>query len=602
MRIGIAQIDTVPGAFDETVERMVVQSRRAAEQGVELIVFPLAALAGVDLVPFSDRPSFMRDLADAVASLAERLACPALVPVPVDAGDRDGHFDVLLLDNGELRALRAPSGPRGNASEGSEDQELPVFSFGGLRFALALSHEDLDVLDDYDYDIDAAVFVSCYPFAVDEPSSVMGADLTNGRFAADAQTMGAWLVGAAPVGGYGDLVFTGASFVLSPTGELVASAPSFEEALLVADVAGNPTEPRGASLGQEVFDLPFHLWETVVLGMRDYVDKHGYTDVVLCLDGTLGSQVLAALASDALGPTHVHVLVGSSAGQSAPVCRELARRLRVDQVDGLGQLKGFDERDFDELQLAALAREHGALVLSSLDKTALALGVETARLSAATLCPLGDVYRSDVLDMAHIRNTISPLFRRVGLGPQDELLLPMPDGTVRRIADEQELTAVDEVLLGYVEYDRPLCELVVEGGTPLELVDAVLRAERASELARRCVPPVLAMSTHTLDDARFPLGVRWHDEHAERLPELSGDVPIPSGVTETADGGEAQGPSAREVPSLEDTLSMLRDLAEQAGFDLSRLELAGPSSLHDDGLAGQGPEGKPAWMTPFSEN
>lgn len=179
----------------------------------------------------------------------------------------------------------------------------------------------------------------------------------------------------------------------------------------------------------------------------------------------------------------------------------------------------------------------------------------------------------------------------------DELLLPMGDGSMRRIADEQELTAVDEVLLGYVEYDRPLCELVVEGGTPLELVDAVLRAERASELARRCAPPVLAMSTHTLDDARFPLGVRWHDEHAERLPEVSGDVPIPPAATDAA--GDA--PSAREAPSLEDTLTMLRDLAEQAGFDLSRLELAGPSSLHDD-VAGQGPEGKPAWMTPFSEN
>lgn len=601
MRIGIAQIDTVPGAFDETVERMVVQSQRAAEQGVELIVFPLAALAGVDLVPFSDRPSFMLDLSDAVTALAERLACPAIVPVPVDAGERDGCFDVLLLDNGELRALRSPSGARTQAAERPEDNELPVFSFGGLRLALALSHEDLDTLDDYDYDIDATLFVSYYPFALDEPSSVMGADLANGRYASDAQAMNAWLVGIAPVGGYGDLVFTGASFVLSPSGELVASAPSFEEALLVTDVTAKPVEAHAAAIGQEVFDPPFHLWEAVVLGVRDYVGKHGYTEVALCLDATLGSQVLAALASDALGPTHVHVLVGASAGQSAPACRELARRLRVDQVDGLGQLKGIDERDFDELQLAALAREHGALVLSSLDKTALALGTEPARLSAATLCPLGDVYRSDILDMAHIRNTISPLFRKVGLEAGDELLLPMADGTMRRIADERELTAVDEILLGYVEYDRPLCELVADGGVSLELADAVLRAERSSELSRRCAPPVLAMSTHTLDDARFPLGVRWHDEHLERMPDLHDGAPI-APATFGADTDDENPTLRQEPPTLEDTLSMLRDLAEQAGFDASRLELAGPSNLHDESLAEQGPGEKPSWMSPFSEN
>ena len=74
MRIGIAQINTVPGAFGQTVERMVAQSQRAAEQQVELLVFPLAALAGTEPVPFADRPAFMHDVADALATLAEVLA------------------------------------------------------------------------------------------------------------------------------------------------------------------------------------------------------------------------------------------------------------------------------------------------------------------------------------------------------------------------------------------------------------------------------------------------------------------------------------------------------------------------------------------------
>ncbi len=601
MRLGIAQIDTVPGAFDETVERMVAQSRRAAEQGVELLAFPLAALAGVDVVPFSDRISYMRDVADAVASLSEHLACPAIVAVPMDLGDAEGFYEVLLVEHGEVRPLRMMSHLHGQASPGgSRDSDVPEFDYGGLHFALALSHADLDDLDDYDYDIDAVLFLSGYPFAMDDPSSAMGADLEGARFVDDARTMQAWLAGVAPVGGYGDEVFSGSSFVLAPSGDLVASAPAFEEALICADLEAVAPELPVPPLAPEVFDAPFHLWQAVSLGIHDFVTKQGRSDVALCLDGTLAAFVLAALASDALGPLHVHVLVGASAGRRAPSCRELVARLRVDHVDAVGRLGDFDPRDLDELQLAALAREHDAVVLSSLDKTALALGVGVGAVSAATLCPLGDVYRSDVLDMAHVRNTISPLFRRVRLASADVLRLPMPDGSVRRIATEREVTALDEVLLGYIEYDRPLVELAADGADA-GFVDAVLRAERSAEPMRRAMPPVLAMSSHTLDDARFPLGVRWHDTHLDQEQaalDLLGRREAPSDQSQRGHEGDEHAPTGADIDG---TLSMLRDFAEQGGFIPS--DFASLMSSHDEegGPVGHGVDAM-GWMSPFSEN
>lgn len=601
MRIGIAQIDTTPGVFDETVERMVAQSLRAAEQGVEFLAFPLAALAGVDELPYADRLSFSRDLAAAVDALAERLACPALVPIPVDQGDLPLAFDVLLIEQGTVRPLRMGDVPTGEGA--APETEMPQFSFGGLRWALALSHAELDALDDYDYDVDGVLFVSGYPFAADDSASAMAADLVNARFASDAQTTGAWLVGVAALGGYGDQVFTGSSFVLAPSGELVASAPAFEEALLVADVGPDAVPAPATALPPEVFDLPLHLWEAVTLGIRDFAAKHGYSDVALCLDGTLDAQVLLALASDALGPLHVHALVGASAGQAAPSCRELARRLRVDCEDALGQLHGIDARAMDELQLAELARRHGALPLASQDKTALALGA-ACDVSAALLCPLGDIYRSDVLDMAHLRNTISPLFRRVGLGERDALELPLRDGTAYQVADERAVSLVDEVLLGYVEYDRPLAELAAGGATPLHLVDAVLRAERAAELRRRSLPPVLAMSTHTLDDARFPLGVRWHDAYEDVLE-------LPQDVRGTRQGtsheqGERGMPAPHEdagATDLQGTLALLRDLAEQGGFDPEVVATLEQIEAHPEEMQQfEKGSGKMPWMSPFSEN
>ena len=593
MRVGIAQIHTQAGAFDQTVERMVALSQGAAERGVELLVFPLAALAGVEMVPYADRPSFMRDVASAVDALAERLACPALVPVPVDLGDDEGSFDVLLVQDGELHPLRILGHLQGLSDAQGPAPDVPEFSFGGLRWALALTHDELDALADYDYDVDAVLFVSGYPFALDDASSALAADLENGRYLDDARATGAWMVAAAPVGGYGDLVFSGASFVMAPTGELVASAPSFEEMLLTADVT--PGAPQTLeSQAPEVFDAPFHLWQAVTAGIRDYVLAQGRQDVALVLDGSIASHVLAALATDALGPLHVHALVGASAGARAPESRELVRRLRIGEIAGPGALPGLDPRDLDELALAAFVRQSGAVALSSADKTGLALGLWEGRPNVATLCPLGDVYRSDVLDMAHVRNTISVLFRRVELRDADALALTLPDGSTRLVREEWEVTRVDEILLGYIEYDRPLAELVADVQDDTALVEAVLRTQRAAEYQRRALPPVLAMSTHTLDDARFPLGVCWHDAHAD-APDPFADLAAwgEQGEQPTAERGRRRHAGA----DIEGTLAMLRDLAEQGGFMPAQPPReGGADGGHPGGF------GLPGMESPFSEN
>lgn len=572
---------------------MVAQTRRAAEQGADLVVFPLAALAGIEDLPYPDIPAYLHDVADALVRMADRFACPAIVPVPADMGMPGRSFDALMIDHGDMRLLgfaaRSDAGQRSRA-------DVPEFDLCGMRAALALSQDDLDALCDYDYDVEVVLYISGYPFALDDPASAMGADLGNARFESDAQSIGAWLVGCAPVGGYGDQVFTGSSFVLAPSGNLVALAPAFEEALLVADLDADAAGDADL-LFPEVFDTPFHLWQTVSLGIHDYVTKQGMTDVALCLDGSLASSVLAALASDAVGPLHVHALVGASAGASAPACRELAKRLHIDQRDGTGQPCGFDARDLDELELAALAREQDALVLSSFDKTGLALGTYGRHVSCAELCPLGDVYRSDVLDMAHVRNTISPLFRRVGLSESEILTLTLPDGATYTAGSEADVERVDEILSGYIEYDRPLAELVAASDDGGALAQAVLNAQRLAEPWRRTLPPVLAMTTRTLDDARFPLGVRWHDTHLDDVTdaELSSMLPAPKRER----GSDADGhPSEFD---LDGTLAMLRDLAEQGGFL--------PPGLMQDGdvpgglESGMSSDGKPlGWLNPFSEN
>ena len=611
MRIGVAQMNSVPGAFDRTVERMLAQAQRAEEQGAELVVFPLPALAGMALPSYADRPAFLADVADAVAQLAAQLPCPAVVAVPIDNDESECSFDALLLNQGAVRPLYMEAYLK---DMDGEEPEIAEFELAGNRIALALSYDDLDSLvSAHRHEFDALIYLSGNSFALDDPSSAMGSNLEAARYVDDARAAGAWIVGVGPIGGYGEEVFCGSSFVLDPEGNLMAALPAFEEDLRVIEVGHSAEKEALANarhgLTPEVFDAPFAVWQAVCLGIHDFVWKQGATDAALVLDGSLASQVLLALASDALGPLHVHALIGASAGSGAPACRDLGRRLHVHQTDGATRpgLSAREARGLDEVSLAGLAAEFDAVALSSLDKTALALGLSSRQVSCATFLPLGDIYRTDVLDMAHVRNTISPLFRRVELGEADAVTLPLADGTTRTITGEQDLTRVDEVLLGFVEYDRPLHDLIGDGRADDELVDAVLRAARRGEATRRALAPVLVMSTHTLDEARFPLGMRWDDEHPDGLAGLSPDM-MPEAVeaaeTGRRDGAlrtaKGRGPFATPRASDNDvagTLAMIRDLIEQGGFGPVELGRASQPGTDGDGAGVPG-----GWGSIFSEN
>jgi NAD+ synthase (glutamine-hydrolysing) len=398
MRIGVAQINTRPGDLESIADRMVSLSEQGLDQGVDLLVFPLACLTGPIPLSETDQDDFLVDAMEMFASLARRAACPCVVPV---VSDLNGETlpEAMLIRDGRVLPLRLSAyagSSRGRGAGGAVGMPpfvVPRFEIGGMRFAVAFTYDDLEDLGEPGHGADAVIFISGYGYASDDPSSARGAALSENRYVGDARALGAWLVGVGSVGGYGTQVFTGSSFVLSPTGELVDSAPGFGDALMVSDLSSS-SDHRERAL-PEVYDKPLFLWQSLSLGMRDYVHKLGMRHVLLALDGTLSSMVCAALASDALGPTNVHVVVDAPASvEREAACQRLARNLRLD-VREAGDLpllpKAGDDADLllrrgvVEAYLASWAAELGGMVLSTLDKTALALGSFSASPSSAVL-------------------------------------------------------------------------------------------------------------------------------------------------------------------------------------------------------------------------
>ncbi len=572
MRIAIAQLNTCAGDFSSTVERMELLSKRAADQGAQLLVFPLAALTGTLPVDYASQQGYLIDLRASLEHLAANAACPCLVPF-VRGMVEDVRPDAVLIQDGSLTPLE-----RLEAADG-------LFSFGEAKLAVAFSYDDINRLIDESVSPDALVFVSGYGYALDDPGSALGAALLENRFRADAGSLDAWVVGVGSLGGYGTQVFAGASFVLAPWGELAASAPAFEEDLLVCEMDVRSEGPLDDPVEPELYNRSLHLWECLALGLRDYVGKLGSQDVVMALDGRLESCLLAALATDALGPTHVHALLAAGSPDALASARSIATALRMDLVEGEGETKLPDFAI--SASVGRLAHDLGAVPLSAEDKTYLALEVTWDVCRCAALLPFGDVYRSDVIELAHMRNTISPVIPATCFRAFD-----VPD--VVGLANEERtpescLRRVDVTLASHVEWERTLTDTIARQGSP-ELTERILCRLREREAARLAWPPCLVASSRTLLDARLPLGLRWVDRARTQEERLRASL----------DDSRMQAPEPRDLPDLSGLLEGL----DSAAIERSVGDLLGllQDLMQSDEMPEEGPFNPLTWGGPFSEN
>lgn len=504
-----------------------------------------------------------------------------------------------------------------------EDEMMPsliAFELDGVRLGVALTYDDLDDFVDYDFDIDALIYIDSYGYSFDEPNSALGAALGESRYVADAQNMDAWLIGVGSLGGYGPYVFSGSSFAVAPWGELAALAPAFEESLMVADVALDEEGPLPHPLGVEVYNRTLYLWEALRLGLHDYLWKLGRSDVVLVLDGRIDSLVLSVLACDALGPTHVHALVPAALGDGERNCAlELGRRLRIDVressivpgTDELGSSHGSSELvieaeekamdarralavDVAQAEAASIARELGGVLLSSFDKTYLALEVDASSLTPAGIMPLGDVYRSEILELARLRNTISPV-----IPEQGERLFDVPDiEGIDKVGPTNEirLAKLDTILATHIEWAHGLTDTARHVGSSGFVARVIRRyEEHALGRAGRCL--FLSVSTNTLFDVRVPLGLAWHD-HVRDDSERISDEEIIAHLRDLAKGFQQMHDEASPNRSEEvhDVMNLLRDFVQGGS------RMADTPGRGHFGQSGPDSSGTMSWGGPFSEN
>lgn len=595
MRIAVAQMNTRAGDFEFTAQTMLEYAQRAQQQGAELVIYPAPTLTGLLSVPEADTDGLFADLSETINFLSEKLPIAALIPV-VTEFDGNAASEIFLVRNGAVTPLKltaqiahmsALARSASSSQDSNEDTvELAKFEAGGLTFGIAFTYEDLDAWQDVDDSLDAVIYLPYFGFAVDDSSSAMGMAVAESRYLGDVEEFDSWLIAANAVGAYGNQVFCGSSFFLSPSGDLVKQAASFSEDMVVCDVDQDTIENFDREDTAGVYNSALTTWGVLATGVRDYTVKSGFDGVFIAVDGSLNSLVTVALASDALGPMRVHVLLLPNKNSRATSAAELlTARLRVNKV-------AVDSTVFSTLTDTKLvsaygytyADQHNYLTLETADKTILALkGTEIS--SAHSLWPLGDMYHADIVDLARVRNTFSPAIDHTVLENISEVVT---DGLENAASTSQErIEFVDYVLTSYLEWNKSISAIVEEMGK-VDEVKAIISMLHAHQKDRRNTTEVLEMSSKSLTNAQIPHVSVWQDKirdtkasESKLVESLRNSLREIQGASMHLSELSVDPTEARE--GFKDMLELLKELAQETD---TQIGIADPKM----------------WRGPFSEN
>jgi NAD+ synthase (glutamine-hydrolysing) len=564
LRIALVQANATVGDLAGNVARAHDCVAAAVQMGAQLVALPEMFITGYPVEDLALRPGFQAASRTATEAGATGLADEGLGDIPVVVG----YLDRLGEDGARLGR---PRGAPVNAAA--------VLQHGRIAARYIKHHlPNYGVFDEFRYfvpgDDPCIVKVNGVDVAIaicedlwQEGGTVAAArgcgllmvingspyernkddvrlDLCQRR----AAETGATIAYVNLVGGQDELVFDGDSLVVAPDGALLARAEQFGEEILVADLnlpagtradaldlgnttvrAGEAVEQRIAPRGEDAAEV----YGALVVGLRDYVDKNGFTSVILGLSGGIDSALVAAIACDALGSERVHGVSLPSAYSSehsladaADLAARTGLRYRtvpiipmVDAFDDSLHLSGLAEENLQArvrgVTLMALSNAEGHLVLATGNKSEISVGYSTIYGDAVGgFAPIKDVPKTLVWELARWRNAEAERRGETAPIPPNSITKP-PSAELRPGQLDQDslpdYALLDDILDDYIEHDRSVPDLVAQG-FEAAIVERVIALTDAAEYKRRQYPPGTKISLRAFGrDRRQPITNRWKE-------------------------------------------------------------------------------------------
>ncbi|MBQ6585990.1 MAG: NAD(+) synthase [Coriobacteriales bacterium] len=560
MNIALAQMDPITGDFQGNLAKCLEIAQQAQEQGAELVIFPQCALCGgVGENIINDR-SFVVHTQAALNIFARRCPIPALIGAV-------GMMSDDLEDEQSGAPAQDAAVPReaiffcrdGHIAAVADSKHLD----GYLVFSYALiycgfSSMPLSAYDDERRHVDACfIFDDCeYRDFRSRNGGVMPEpyiDMVD--FATDE---GVWMVYCNALGAQDSRVYPGGSCIIGPDGD-VAYGVRFEEGILFGEICTQappsrfePARPNRldaeeqaasfAAAAQGGISYPFdsdddfalgELYQVLVMATRSYFSKNGLADCVLGVSGGIDSALVAAIACDALGPEHVHgvLMPGPYSSQgSVDDALALAANLGFDTrtipitpafeaLESIladpcgGAVEGLTRENLQArirtLYVMTLSNAHGWIMLNTGNKSESAMGFSTLYGdTAGAIAPLGDVYKTQVYQLAHWLN------REQEIIPQ-AIICKVPSAELHEgQRDDDRLPpydVLDRILHAHIERGMDVTDIVQNCGFEPALVKRVLATVAGAEFKRRQEPFAPEVSDYSFQERAWPITNRFRD-------------------------------------------------------------------------------------------
>ena len=552
LRLALAQINPTVGDLSGNTDLILAAADQAAEQGADIAIFPEMVLTGYPVEDLALRPSFQEASQAAIAALAQRINSKVVSIVGyLDQVNGAPQNMVAVIAGGEIKARYAKC----HLPNYGVFDEYRNFVPGDSTLVVRIHGVDVGIAICEDLWIDGGITSQ---LAARSPGLVIVPNGSPFERAKDdvrlalvtkrAREAGAPLAYVNMTGGQDDLVFDGDSIVVDKDGAVIARAPQFEDGVMLVDVdvatqTSQPdvvisTDPTNREktlvhgiahrLGDEE-----EVWNAIVVGLRDYVEKNGFTSVLLGLSGGIDSALVATLAVDALGADRVHG-VGMPSKYSSQGSIDDAKALA--ENTGLGfrivNIQSIVDAFKDEVQLTGLAEENlqarvrgttlmgisnqdGHLVLATGNKSELACGYSTLYGDAVGgYAPIKDIYKTDVWALSRWRNSVAIAAGEVAPIPENSISKEpsaelRPDQKDSDSLPEYEL--LDQILMQYVDEDKGLDALIAAGFDKTLVTRIIAMVDRA-EYKRRQYPPGTKVSKRAFGkDRRLPMTSSWRE-------------------------------------------------------------------------------------------
>lgn len=530
LNISIAQLNPVVGDITGNAEKILASWRKA--KNADLVIFPELALIGYPPEDLILLPAFRKEAMAAIKTLAKKTAKgPALIVGSLWEEKRKTYNAALLLDKGKIaRVQKKTTLPNYGVFDEkrifSAGDGPKVFSWRGQRIGIFVCEDTWSP-------------VMHKAMAKQKPQlliSINASPFESGKMAARkkiaaaaAKTCEAPLMYVNLVGGQDDIVFDGGSFAVDAKGRVVERLAEFQEEVLSAECLV-PSKISTTLTRHSALATHDSLWAAMSLGLHDYVHKNGFNKVVLGLSGGIDSALTATLAVDALGADNVKgILLPSpyTSQASTEDALELAKNLGLETetipiTPGMQTMEEvlspiFHDSGWMEdiavggnlqarlrgIALMALSNKHGWLLLSTGNKSEIAVGYSTLYGDACgAYNVIKDLYKTQVYALANWRNARGEVIpqRSITKAPSAELKPGQKDQDQLPPYD-----VLDAILALHIEGRKPAKEIIAKGYKKA-VVEKVLNLVRISEYKRRQSCPGVKLSPMQFGkDRRYPL-------------------------------------------------------------------------------------------------